>query len=211
MGYKTLVSLDIAIIGSGEHSECLAKKLSLAGHEVFLGLKETSKVSDDIFEEFDSIYRCNIDDAASVSDVIILSTAAENVREKAYLLDDVRDKIIIDFTSSHQPDKEDINTIKAIRAITGSQHIVKCYKSGTYKHLLSPLFKDISIDLFMAGDSRKAKQLMRIIAKDMGLDNCYDFGNADTVVLLDEMVKCWGNLANKRHLASAYAHPIVKK
>jgi predicted dinucleotide-binding enzyme len=59
----------------------------------------------------------------------------------------------------------------------------------------NPDYGALRLDMFMAGDSEKAKTIARQLAEDIGFETCYDFGGADQVVLLEKFALSWINLA----------------
>ncbi len=128
MHYKTFVSMNIAIIGSGETAETYAAGFASAGHEVFIAGKDGDKAAaKPLIAMLDNVYACSIEDAADVADLIIIATPPKDVREVSYWLGDVRRKAIIDATSNvAAPDEELVKTACGIQAITlGSAHIVE--------------------------------------------------------------------------------------
>jgi predicted dinucleotide-binding enzyme len=191
--------MNIAIIGSGEIADTYGIRYASAGHEVYMASKEGDKtgISPEL-EAFDNIHRYNIEDAADVADFIIIATPPKDVREVSYWLGDVRHKVIIDATSNvHTPDDELVKTVCAIRAITGSQHIVKAFHAIGYEQLLKPLFKNEKVEMILVGDSKKAKEITKIIVKELGIQHFYDFGGDDSIPLFNEMTRCWRNLVIK--------------
>ena len=187
MAHKTFVSLNIAIIGSDKSVIPVAEELENAGHELFIGYQ------DDIADPY------IIENAAAEADVIILATDIANIRGISYWLGDVRKKVIIDATNFiAAPSFDDTNTINAIKAITGSPHVAKMYSCAGYSHVLDMFIKKMEVDMFVAGDSSKAKEIVKILASDMGFRNCHDFGNNNTIPLLEEMVRCWSNFAARQ-------------
>ncbi|MBA3828980.1 MAG: NAD(P)-binding domain-containing protein [Taibaiella sp.] len=191
MGYKTFALMNIAIVGAGKVSEVLAQALALAEHEIFLAtVRDNDPVSEYILDEFTNIHLATIAHAADVADIIILATEAEEVREAAYLLDDVRRKVIIDATAVLTEQGSTINTVNAIKAITGSMHVVKCYNNTGYHH---PLFDAgaHTNDMYVAGESRKAKEIVKLLARDMELNNCHDLGGDDAIAQLENMARNW--------------------
>ncbi|MEM8902032.1 MAG: NADPH-dependent F420 reductase, partial [Bacteroidota bacterium] len=50
-------------------------------------------------------------------------------------------------------------------------------------------------DMFMAGNSQKAKEVASQLSLDAGFENCYDFGDAGKVELLEKFALSWINLA----------------
>lgn len=198
MGYKTFVSMNIAIVGTGKLGISVAEKLAAAGHEILIGLQEDADDSmlQPLLDEYEQVQLCSIPYAADAADIIIIATPVAAVRETAYLLDDVRKKVIIDVTNPRGTNEESyINTMNAIKAITGSLHVVKCCNITLYKDMLAPLFNGEAVEVLMAGDSKKAKEVVKILSRDMGYHKCMDFGDNSTVPLLEEMARCWRTLA----------------
>ena len=212
MGYKAFASMNIAIVGNGKMSAVLAQGLALAGHEVLIGIKENELVSFDfLLNEFDNIFVMSIEDAAEAADVIFLTASPENVRESAYLLDDVRSKVIVDTTfMNFANDGNYINTVSAIKAITGSPYVVKCFNAAGFEAMSNNRKKENTINMFVAGDSKKAKEVAKLLARDLGFSECHDFGGMDSVPLLDEMALCYQNLAVKQAEGEKIAIKITR-
>lgn len=199
MNYKPFVSMNIAIIGQGESTLDYATAFACAGHEVYMAWKGEDKSTMRLLcGVFDNIHDCSVEDAANISDLIIIATAPKDVRETAYWLGDVRRKVIIDATANvNAPDEDFVKTVAGIQAITGSNHIVKVFNTKGYEQLLRPIFGDKKVQLILAGDSRKAKEIARIMAGEIGITACHDFGGNDTIPLFNEMTKCWRNMDTK--------------
>ncbi len=189
MGYRTFASMNIAIIGENEESEKYVDAFAIAGHDVLVANKEGGpKGKYRYLPEIVGIHPCSIEDAAAIADFILIVTPARDVREVAYWLGDVRRKVIIDLSANVTTgENEPLNTVGAIQAITGSQSIVKCFNTAGYEQLLKPLFNGERPELVLAGDCRKAKEITKIITKEMGINRFYDFGGMDNVPLLDEL------------------------
>jgi 8-hydroxy-5-deazaflavin:NADPH oxidoreductase len=197
MHAKVFVTMNIAVIGSGDTAVDYATGFACAGHEVYLASKDGNKgCLKDVFELFDNIYPASIEDAADVADMIVIATEPKDVRETAYWLGDVRRKVIIDATANVPASGDELaNTMGGISAITGSPHIVKVFNTRGYEQILRPIFGDRKVDLIIAGDSRKAREVTKIMAAEIGIKNCYDFGGNETIPLFDELTKSCGKLA----------------
>jgi len=212
MSYKSFVSMNIAIMGAGKQSERLARSLASAGHELFMGLKNyANPISYYLRDDYDNINITSVEQAAAMADIILIATPLDEVRRTAYLLDDVRRKVVIDITSSVSVKAEDyLNSLNAIRSITGSPHVVKCLNCKGYENLISPLFGNKKIDMLVVGESKKSKEIVKIIAKDLDMENVYDFGNNDTTILMDEMAKCWHNVAVRQKMGRKITFKVDK-
>ncbi len=199
MDYKTFVSMNIAIVGEGEIAEMYATGFALAGHEVYMAWKGSSADSRfRLSRLFNNIHVTSIEEASFHADLVFIATACVDVREVAYWLGDVRRKVIVDVTCNvYEQEVCAINTVGAIQAITGSQHVVKVFNTMGYEHILKPLFKGSKVELIMVGESKKAKEITKIIAVELGIKYYYDFGGKESIPLFNEMTRCFRELALK--------------
>jgi hypothetical protein len=201
MRYKTFVSMNIAIIGVGETAENYAVNFACAGHRVFIGMKDEDKTAKhSSLRALDNVCFCSIEMAADVADMIIIATAPKDVREVAYWLGDVRRKVIIDASANVDAPEEDfVKTCTGIQAITGSPHVIKVFNTKGYEQLLKPIFREHKVELIMVGDSKKAKEVTKIMTVEMGINYCYDFGGNEAIPLFNGMTRCWRNLVIKNN------------
>lgn len=182
MSYKTFASMNIALIGTDVES--IAKKFAKAGHTVFIG-NDFNYTQPLISTLPKNVTYTSIQAAAAVADVIVIATTPQDVRQAAYKLGDVRSKVIIDFTGYVEGTPQ--ATAAAIRSITSSQHVVKCFIPTGYEDLLIPDINEFGADMYIAGTSKKAKALMAILALDLGYKKHYDIGGNGAITMLDEM------------------------
>lgn len=61
--------------------------------------------------------------------------------------------------------------------------------------MMNPVYQGTAIDLFMAGDSDRAKSIVRQLALDAGFAECYDIGGNDKFELMEQFAFFWINLA----------------
>ncbi len=203
MRYKQFVSVNIAVIGAAKHAEEYAIRYAAAGHVVSIALMggDDPERTRNRMRVFDNISVCGIEDAAADADMIIIASQPKDVREVAYWLGDVRNKVIIDCSANLLSEADEmINTVEAIRAITAAPHIVRVFSTRGYEQMLEPLFGHADVQLIMAGECKKAKELVKILTLELGVDKFLDLGGADGLVLFNEMIKSW-------HKASATYRP----
>lgn len=193
MSYKTFASMNIAIAGSGDLAEAYAISYVAAGHVVYLAGKNGSKPSKTgVAAKLDSIIACSIEEAAREADLIIICAPPKDVREIAYWLGDVRGKLIIDASANLELTiDEQLNTANAIKAITGSSYIIKVFCTRSYRKMLKPCFNSEDVKWIMVGDSKKAKEAVKILAHDLGVSSFIDLGSAENIPLLDELAYGW--------------------
>ena len=203
MRYKQFVSVNIAVIGPAKYAEEYAIRYAAAGHMVSIALMggDDPDRTRNRMRVFDNISVCGIEDAAEDADMIVIASQPKDVREVAYWLGDVRNKVIIDCTANLMSEAEEMfNTIEAIKAITAAPNIVKVFSTRGYEQMLQPLFGHSDVQLIMAGESKKAKELAKILTVELGVDRFLDLGGADGLILFNEMIKSW-------HKASATYMP----
>jgi 8-hydroxy-5-deazaflavin:NADPH oxidoreductase len=196
MEFKQLVSMNIAIIGDTDAAVMHAIAFANAGHIIYMaGCEKNGLKHLHMPAHSGDIRYCTISDAASVADLIIIGTLPKEVREAAYWLGDVRRKVIIDITANvHTQEDELVKTVCAIKAITGSPHVIKVFNTRGYEQLLKPLFNGVQVDLMLLSDSKKAKEITKIMAVELGLTAFYDFGGSEAIPLFNEMTKSWRRL-----------------
>ena len=185
-------------------TNALAKCFAKAGHNVFIG-NNGSGLYDE--SKYDNISHTTVENAAMISDLVIVTAPMEEVRDIAYRLGDIRRKVVLDATSLGLTRfGQYVKTYDVLRAITGCQHIVKCYNKTGFEDLVEESLESRDVDVFMAGDSKKAKELTKLLARDLEIGECYDFGGCDMIPTLDEMTMCWQTqmVSDKANTAIAF-------
>ncbi len=187
--------MDIAIIGTGNVGGALATKWALKGHNIHLGVNNVSQ-----FKGRDLIKNSNtsvssISEAVGKSETILIATPPTAIFDIIPHLQHVSGKVIIDATNSVRQTPEPYKTVYEFLADKTNAEIVKCFNTTGYENIVNPVYNDLRIDMFMAGDSEKAKAVALQLALDAGFGSCIDFGRADKVELLEKFALSWINLA----------------
>lgn len=187
----------ISVIGSGNVGSALALNLLKAGHQVLIGarfplsqksLSLATKIGEDRFT--------SVGFAVKQSDVIILTIPPDACHKVAEEMGPVNTKILIDASNSIRSTPEGFPTVyHAIKTLCKTEKIVKCFNSTGFENMLNPNYNGTGLDMFCAGNDKEAKNIATQLSKDMGFATCYDFGGDDKVQLLEELAKCWINLA----------------
>lgn len=198
MKYKTLVCMNIAIIGDGKSSANLALGLAAAGHIIWLAGNERAA---QFAAGVSTIQITEAETAKDAADVVILTCASSKVREEIYHLDDVRNKIVIDATLPDFQETGYINTLAIIKTISGAADVVKVFHTCGSENLATGAKED-GANMLLAGDSKKAKELAKMIGRDLGYAYCQDLGDTEAVPLLDEMASCYHQLTQRREMAN---------
>lgn len=205
--------MKIAIIGSGNVGSALGKGWSLAGHSVVFGVRDAmspkTKKALDLVP--DAVIR-SVKDAAQQAEVIVITTPPEAVPALVPELGDLAGKTIIDTTNSVRTRPEPYPTaFHALKSLTGSDLVVKCFNSTGFENMLNPIYHGTGIDMFVAGNNIEAKQVAETLAKDLGFETCYDFGGDDKVELLEKFALSWINLAIMQGHGRGLAFKLLKR
>ncbi len=205
--------MNIAIIGTGNVGGALAQQLLKAGHNVLMGAKfPLSEKSIRLATIIGEDRFAAIENAVKQSEVVIITTPPDVVLQIIPELANIKGKTIIDATNSIRSKPGDYPTaFHAIKDITKSDAVVKCFNTTGFENMLNPVYKGEGIDMFCAGNDKIAKQIAGQLAKDIGFASCYDFGNDDKVELLEKLALSWINLAIMQGHGRDIAFKVVRR
>lgn len=205
--------MNIAIIGTGNVGSALAKGWANAGHNLFLGVRDLENFKGkDLLNFSANIKVMTIKDAVKEANVILIAATPASVHSIAESLGDVSDKIIIDSMNSVRAKPEGFqNTTEALEALTNSTKVIKCFNTTGAENMFNPVYSNLGIDMFMSGESREAKEVVAQLAKDLGFENCYDFGGRDKFNLQEQLALCWINLAIMQGQGRDIAFKVLKR
>jgi predicted dinucleotide-binding enzyme len=205
--------MKIAVIGTGNVGAALALAFSKAAHQVVFGVRDaTAHFKGKEFSEINNIPALNIADAVAQSDVIVISVPGQVAHEAAKQLGDVSEKVIIDTMNAvFIKPAHYSNTTEAILDNSNTKDIVKCFNTTGYENMGNPNYNGVAIDMFVAGDSAKAKLVATQLAKDIGFGEVYDFGGNDKINLIEQFALSWINLAIIQKQGRGIAFKVLKR
>lgn len=189
--------MKIAIIGTGNVGGALAAKWAKSGHEINLGVRDVNNFKGMQLLENPNTAVLTIEDAAKVSEIILLSTPATATVDVVKSLGDTSGKIIIDamnIVMGRGPQGYK-HTTDAILDNTQTRDVVKCFNTTGFNNMQNPSYDGVALDLFVAGDSERGKQAAIKLAKDAGFAECYNIGGNDKFELMEQFAWFWINLA----------------
>ena len=203
--------MKVGVLGSGEVAKALTEGFVKYKHDVLMGSRDRSKLSDFV-KKHPGVRAGSFSDAAEFGEVIVLAIrgdAANDVLEAAGRRN-LAGKTVIDptnpisseapkngvlkvFTGANeslmgnlQRDYPDVNFVKAFN----------CVGSAT---MVDPKFKEGKPTMFIAGDNTAAKKTVRMICEQFGWDVA-DMGPADAARAIEPLAILWcipGFLENK--------------
>ena len=187
--------MNIAILGTGNVGGALATNWSKKGHTIHLGVQDVQNFKGTELLKNDHTFVYSIQEAVAKSEVILIATPPTAIFEILEKMGDVSSKIIIDATNSVMKSPEPYKTVYHCLVDKTNAEVVKCFNTTGFENMLDPMYEGVAIDMFMAGDSEKAKSMALQLSIDAGFGSCIDFGKADKVELLEKFALSWINLA----------------
>lgn len=205
--------MNIAIIGTGNVGGALATKWAQKGHHIFLGVNDTANFKGRELLNNPNTSVHSVKEAVQQADVILIATPATVAAEVAESLGDTSDKIIIDAMNvvMGKGPAGFTNTTDAILSHTQSKDVVKCFNTTGFNNMLNPVYGNTAIDVFVAGDSMKGKEVAIQLAKDAGFAECYNVGGNDRFQLMEQFAFFWINLAMMQGLGREIGFKLLKR
>ncbi|KOY86346.1 NADH-ubiquinone oxidoreductase [bacterium 336/3] len=205
--------MKIAIIGTGNVGGALATQWAKAGHQIFLGTRDLSKFEDKHLLENPNTSLHTLVDSSKEAEVILIAAvpqASESIAEqiKPY----VSGKIVIDAMNAVRTRPEGFtSSFEALKHFLPETEIVKCFNSTGFENMQNPVYKGEGIDMFVAGNSVKGKEVAKQLALDAGFGACWDFGGDDKVALLESFALAWINLAIMQGHGRDMAFKVIRR
>lgn len=205
--------MKIAIIGTGNVGGALATKWAKCGHEITLGVRDTTNFKGKELLNNPNTTVETITQAVKKSEVILIATPAITAVDVAQSLGNTDGKVIIDTMNivMGKGPSGFSNTTDAILANTQTKDVVKCFNTTGFNNMVNPIYNNTAIDVFVAGDSLKGKDIATQLAKDAGFGECYSVGGNDRFELLEKFAFFWINLAMFQGQGRDIAFKLLKR
>jgi predicted dinucleotide-binding enzyme len=133
--------------------------------------------------------------------------------EVAKSLGDTSGKVIIDAMNivGGRGPQGYLTTALAILDNTQTRDVVKCFNTTGANNMKDPVYGGSSLDLFVAGDSVRGKDVAIQLALDAGFAACYDVGGNDRFELMEQFAWFWINLAMVQGLGREIGFKLLKR
>lgn len=203
--------MKIAIIGTGHVGGALATQWSRSGHEILLAVQNPDDFKGKALLENPNTRVRSIGEAAAAAEVILMAIPPTAVFGVLGQVGELEGKVIIDATNSIGQSPAPYPTVYHCLADKTRAELVKCFNSTGFENMADPVYDGVGIDMFMAGNSERAKEVCRTLARDCGFGSCIDFGQADKVELLEKLAQAWINLAIIQGQGRRIAFRLVRR
>lgn len=205
--------MKIAIIGTGNVGGSLATKWALSGHTLFLGVNNQENFKGKALLQNPNTTVHTIQEAVAKAEVVLLATPAMMTVEVTQSLGDTTGKVIIDAMNIIMGKGPEgfTNTTDAILANTQTKDVVKCFNTTGFNNIQNTSYGNTSIDVFVAGDSKKGTDIAKQLAIDAGFEVCYSIGGNDKFVMMEQFAWFWINLAMFQGQGREIAFKLLKR
>jgi predicted dinucleotide-binding enzyme len=203
--------MKIAIIGTGNVGGALGKLWSQRGHDVFYGMRDTSKQAPD-----GSAKRGTLAEAADFGEVIVLATPWQGTADAIAHLGNVSGKIVIDCTN---PLKADLSGLtvglndsagETVARLAKGARVVKCFNTLGAQDFATPKFGDQVASMFLCGNDVEAKQTVTKLGADLGFD-MVDVGPLTQSRLLEPLAMLWISMVYKAGFGPDIAFKLLRR
>ena len=196
--------MKIAIIGSGDVGQALARGLVEIGHSVMIGTRDTQKKDLHWTKKHDKKDKLSVGsfaEAADFGEIAILAVAwhaTENVL--AIIRPEVSGKIVIDVTNplvfyDDQPPELAVgfsmSAGEMVQQTLVDSHVVKTLNTINYRNMVQPTFKQGTPTMFMCGNNESAKNHTKELLGDLGWVDVQDIGAIEKSRLLEPLCLLW--------------------
>jgi NADPH-dependent F420 reductase len=209
--------MKIGIIGAGNIGGGLGRLLAARGHRVVFGVRDASagKITGLLAEIDGEAEATSITDAVTTADIVILAVpwpAAESVIREA---GDLEGKILVDTTNPIAPGFElavghTTSAAELIAGWAGGARVVKAFNTLGYEHLSDPSFAGETLDMYICGDDRGAKQVVSGLAGELGF-GVVDAGELPGARLLEPLALLWIRLALVEGAGRDIAFKLIRR
>ena len=195
--------MKIAIIGSGDVGQALAKGLVEVGHSVMIGTRDTSKNDLKWTKKHnkDKLQVGSFAEAAHFGEIAIIAVAwhaTENVLAIVRPL--LSGKIVIDvtnpliFSDDEGPQLavgHNMSAGEMVQQTLTDAHVVKTLNTINYKNMVHPVFKSGIPTMFMCGNNESAKNHVGELLSQLGWTDIQDIGDIEKSRLLEPLCALW--------------------
>jgi predicted dinucleotide-binding enzyme len=195
--------MKIAVIGSGDVGQALAKGLVDLGHSVMIGTRDTSKKDLKWTKKHDKekLQVGSFAEAADFGEIAILAVAwhaTENVL--GIIRPELSGKIVIDvtnpllFSEDEAPQLavgHNMSAGEMVQQTLTDSHVVKTLNTINFRHMVQPQYKSGTPTMFMCGNNTSAKAHVRDLLQSLGWQDIQDVGTIERSRLLEPLCLLW--------------------
>jgi len=210
--------MKIAVIGMGNVGGTLGTRWASMGHDVVFGVREPAspKVKSLLKLTENKAVAASVLDAVAASDIVVLATPWESVRDAIAVAGDLRGKVVVDCTN---PIAENLTGLTiGLTTSAGEQvaqwaagaRVVKAFNTTGSSNMANPEYTEGKVTMFICGDDPDAKETVSALTVQLGFDVC-DSGALQMARYLEPLAMAWIKLAYSQGLGRDIAFRLIKR
>lgn len=169
--------MKITVIGAGNMGAAFVKQLTRAGHRVAVTARDMHK-AEQVASANSGAVAVPTSGAADGAAVVILATGYGDAAVALQSVGDLKGKVVIDITNPLTPDYmgltlgHDTSAAEEIAKVVPGVEVVKAFNT-VFAQLLAEgadLGDGRKVTVFIAGDTERGKQTVRVLAESMGFE-----------------------------------------
>ncbi|MBI1764418.1 MAG: NADPH-dependent F420 reductase [Acidobacteria bacterium] len=208
----------IAIIGAGNVGAALGAGWARAGHAVTFGVRDTASVKANQFAQGIGARVANVTEAATASEVIVLSTPWEATPAALAACGNVTGKLIVDCTNPLKMGANgleltighDTSGAEKLAALVPGAHLVKAFNQTGFANMAAPVYDGQASVMFVCGEDAASRSTVCDLAKALGFD-AIDAGPLRAARLLEPLAMLWIHLAFTTELNRDFAFAVLRR
>lgn len=214
------MSETLAIIGTGNVGSALGIRLAGAGHPIRFGVrpgKDGSELLDQVTSVSGRAELAPPSEAAAAAEIVFLAVPATAAVEAARALKLAPGKILVDCTNPIRWDAGPIWTPPPAGSMTAALaealpdvRVIKAFNGFGAEFHKDPHLGDASVDVYMAGDDKAAKDQLARIVRNAGFAPV-DAGPLRNAALLENLAVLWIHLATVGGLGRHIAFKLLER
>jgi len=212
--------MKIAIIGAGNVGGALGANWAQKGHDVIFGVRDpkAEKTIALLKKIGGKAKAVSPAEAASVADMIVLSTPWPAAEAAIRSMGNLKGKILLDATNplTRGPDGialeigHSISAGEKVQGWAAGASVFKSLNTTGFGNMANPVFNGVKSVMFVAGDDAAAKPKVLALVGDLGFE-VIDAGPLRNARLLEAHAMLWIDLALVRGQGRDFAFGILRR
>jgi predicted dinucleotide-binding enzyme len=203
----------IAVLGAGNVGGALGRIWLSKGHQIIFGVPDPRKTKRDVVA---GAKITTNNEAVAQSEVVALSVPWQAAEDAIRDSGDLRDKILIDCTNPVAPDLKSLvlgtttSAAETIATWARTNRIVKAFNTIGAVNYGNAQFGTQRADGFYCGDDQDAKNVVKTLIEDVGL-NPVDVGPLRNARVLEPLALLWIDLAVNQRQGPNHAFKLLRR
>lgn len=208
--------MEIAVIGIGNVGGTLARLWTSRGHTVWAGVRDAASDRARRLQRESSAHITSVADAVAKAGMVALCVAWPDAEAGVRAAGDLAGKILIDSTNPLRPDLKGLelglstSAAEKIAAWAPGARVVKAFNTMGAMLLGNAQFGSLVADGYYCGDDAAAKEAVRPLIADAGLDPV-DVGPLTSARTLEPLALLWVDLKFGQGWKGEYAFKLLRR